>query len=170
MKERLAELVATLKENYTPDLSNIANYDMTDVSRFLPLMIIGLCIGVFVASCIYYYHSQYLGSVVRALYKSGAFSEESALSLADVNCDKWLIRKALGRENLLSRYVKKADKGYYIPENEKYIAEKRFKAVRGGLWTLLLIFIICLFGCFSLLLTVPQVMQLADNAVTMIKS
>ena len=172
MEERFAELVDTLKEYYTPDLSNIANYDMTDVSRFLPLLIIGLCVGVFIASLVYYYHSHYLGSVVRALYKAGAFSEESAKTLRDVGCDKYLIKKALGRENLLSRYVKKTDgeEKYYIPENDKYIAEKRFKAVRGGVFTLVIIFFICLFGCFGLLLVVPQVMQLADNAVTMIKS
>ncbi len=173
MKQMYEELVAYLTETYYPDLSGIQNYDMTDVQRFLPLMIIGLCIGVFIASCAYYYHSQFLGSTVRALYKAGAFSEKDAKTLAEIGCDKRLIRRALRRETLLSRYVKRVDGDearYFIPENDKYVADKRFKEVRGGLWTLVLIFFVCLFGCFGLLLVLPQVMQLADNAITMIKS
>lgn len=174
MKEFFEELAATLKENYYPDLSGIQNYDMTDIQRLLPLMVIGLCIGVFVASCVYYYHSHFLGSVVRALYKACAFSEGSGKTLREINCDKYLIKKALGRENLLTRYVKKVDSDgevrYFIPEDDKYIADKRFKEVRGGLVTLLVIFVICVGGCFGLLLALPQVMQLADNAVTMMKS
>ena len=146
MKGFFEELTDTLKENYYPDLSGIQNYDMTDVQRLLPIMIVGLCIGVFIASCVYYYHSHFLGSVVRALYKACAFSAADAKTLAEIGCDKRLIKKALGRENLLSRYVKRAETDgearYFIPEDDKYIADKRFKEVKGGLWTLLVIFAI----------------------------
>ncbi len=175
MIERFSELAAYLKENYfSPDFSGINNYDMTDVARFLPLMVVGLCVGVFVAACVYYYNSHFLGSVVRALYKAGAFDEKSAKSLSEINCNKFLIKRNLGKENLLSKYVKKVENGgeelYYIPENDKYIAEKRFKAVKGGFLTLFIIFVICLYGCFALLFALPQFLQLFDNAVTMIKS
>ena len=175
MKERFEELVEYFKENYfNIDFSGIKNYDMTDVTRFFPLMIVGLCLGVFVAACIYYYHSHYIGSVVRALYRAGAFSAGDAKTLSEVNCNKFAIKRALKRENLLTRYVKKADGGeedrYFIPEDDKYIAEKRFKEVRGGIFTLVLIFFICFFGCLGLLLVAPQILQLADNVVTMMKS
>ncbi len=175
MKEMFEELVSYFKETYfSPDFTGINNYDMTDISRFLPLMVVGLCIGVFVASCVYYYHSHFLGSAVRSLYKAGAFSEADAKTLNEVNCNNGAIRRALGRENLLSRYVKKADGDgearYFIPEADKYVAEKRFKEVRGGKITLLIIFLVCFFGCFALLLALPQFLQLFDNAVTMIKS
>lgn len=175
MKNVFEELAVYLKETYfSPDFTGINNYDMTDVARFLPLMVVGLCIGVFVASCVYYYHSHFLGSVVRALYKAGAFCEAEARTLAEVGSDKRLIKRALGRENLLSRYVKRVDgegeARYFIPESDKYIADKRFKEVRGGKAMLLIIFLICFFGCFALLIALPQFLQLFDNAVTMIKS
>ena len=175
MKESYSELVAYLKENYfSPDFSGINNYDMTDITRFLPLMVVGLCVGIFVASCVYYYNSHFLGSVVRALYKAGAFSTDSAKTLSEINCNKKAIKNKLCKENLLSRYVKKAENGveerYFIPEEDKYVAEKRFKAVKGGVLTLFIIFVVCLFGCFALLFALPQFLQLFDNAVTMIKS
>lgn len=174
MKERFEELIEYFKENYfTIDFSGIKNYDMTDITRLFPLMIVGLCLGTFVAACIYYYHSHYIGSVVRALYKAGAFSEKDAKTLDEVNCNKFAIKRALGRENLLTRYVKAAESGeekkYFIPENDKYIADKRFKEVKGGILTLVLIFFVCFFGCLGLLLAAPQILQLADNVVTMMK-
>lgn len=171
MKERLQELAAYFEETYfSPDFSNIANYDMTDIKRFLPLMVVGLCIGVFFAACVYYYHSHFLGSVVRSLYKAGAFSADDAKTLSDIGCEKKLIKRALGRENLLTKYVKATEDGrFYIPEEDKYVADKRFKEVRGGKITLLITFIVCLIGCFALLTILPDVLQLFDNAVTMIK-
>ena len=59
------EWTAYLNEKYfSPDLTAIENYDTTDIQRFLPLMIVGVCIGTFLATCISYYHGHFLGSVV----------------------------------------------------------------------------------------------------------
>ena len=169
-----------LKEYYTetyfsPDLSGITSFDTTDVQRLLPLMIAGICLGVFLAFCFSYYHGQYLGNVVRRLYKLDAFSPERAKPLSEIGCDKFLIRSALRRETVLSKYVKTEDDvkdknaRFYILEEQKYIADKRFKAVRGGKLSLLLAFIICTAACLILLYIVPDVLQLADNLYNMLK-
>ena len=169
-----------LKEYYTetylsPDLSGITSFDTTDVQRFLPLMIVGICIGIFLAVCFSYYHGQYLGKVVRRLYKADAFSPECAKPLSEIGCDTLLIRSALRRETVLSKYVKTEDDvkakdaRFYIVEEQKYIADKRFKGVRGGMLSLLLAFIICTAACFVLLYFVPDVLQLADNLFNMLK-
>ena len=168
------EWTAYMRDKYfTHDLSAIENYDTTDIQRFLPLLIVGICIGAFLAVCISYYNGEYLGSVVRRLYRLDAISPESAKPLAEIGCDKFWIRRALSRDTVLAKYVKpvgdarEAGCAFYIVEEQKYIADKRFKEVRGGKWTLLFAFIVCTVCCFALLYLVPEALQLLDIAITM---
>ena len=74
----MQELFKNLQEYFAEAYAfeHIQNFDMTDVRRFLPLAVIGLAIGVFIAICVSYYHGQYLGTVVRALYRADAFDEK----------------------------------------------------------------------------------------------
>ncbi|MBE6679793.1 MAG: hypothetical protein E7598_04640 [Ruminococcaceae bacterium] len=180
MNNPLKEIYYNLKETYfSPDLTAIKNFDTYDAQRFMPYLVIGLCIGIFAAVCIMYYNHEYLGRVVRKLYKAGAFSPETAKSLTEMGCNKYLIRKNLMRDTVLSKYVKptseiNSEKDayealYYIPEDDKYIADKRFKKVKGGMLTVIITFFICLFGCFSLMFLIPQILQFADNLISVIK-
>ena len=107
LKTVLNELAVYFEEKYfSPDLSGITNFDTTDISRFLPLLIVGLCFGTFLAICISYYHNHYLGKVVRKLYKTDAFSSENAKTLDEIGCNSFFIRRNLIRETVLSKYVK----------------------------------------------------------------
>ncbi len=180
LKNIFAELEAYFNEKYlSPDLSGITNYDATDIQRFLPLLIIGLSIGTFLAICISYYNCHYLGKVVRKLYKSGAFSKETAKTLEEIDCNSFFIRSNLVRSTVLSKYVKPVtdaenqkdaeNTAYYILEEQKYIADKRFKEAKGGKLSILISFIICAAVCFILLYIVPDILQLADNAYNMLK-
>lgn len=169
----MSELFTNLKDYFAEAYSfdHVQNFDMTDAARFMPLAVIGLAIGVFIAVCISYYNGQYLGSVVRALYAAAAFDPASAVALADIGCDKPLLRHAIRKNFVLSKYVKATEDGrFYIPEEDKYIADKRFKEVRGGGWTLVIAFFLCLVGCIFLLDALPEILQLADNAIGMIKA
>lgn len=160
---------------FSPDLSAIQNFDTTDVQRFIPLLVVGICIGIFLATCFSYYIHQYLGRVVRRLYRADAFSPEQAKSLAEIGCDRFLIRRSLSRDTVLAKYVKPVgtakdkDARFFIVEEDKYTADKRFKEVRGGWLTILAAFIICTVACFVLLYIIPDVLQLADNAVSLIR-
>ena len=167
----MQELFKNLQEYFAEAYAfeHIQNFDMTDVRRFLPLAVIGLAIGVFIAICVSYYHGQYLGTVVRALYRADAFDEKRAVTPDSVGCDKALYRRAIRKNLVLSKYVKStADGRWYIPEADKYIADKRFKAVRGGIATLVIAFILCAVGCIVLLDIRPEVLLLADNAIGML--
>lgn len=180
LKNTFSELAAYFEEKYfSPDLSGITNYDTTDVQRFLPLLIIGLCAGTFLGICMSYYHGHYLGRVVRKLYKAEAFSPENAKSLKDIGCNSFFIRRNLTRDTVLSKYVKPTTEiknqkeaentSFYIIEEKKYIADKRFKESRGGKLTIAVSFVICFIICFLLLYFIPDVLQLADNAINMLK-
>lgn len=167
MLDLFANLKAYFAEAYS--FEYIQNFDMTDAGRFLPIAVVGLAIGVFIAFCVSYYHGQYLGRVVRRLYAAGAFDAKSAVTLAEIGCDKPLLRHAIRKNLVLTKYVLPTEDGrFFIPEAQKYIADKRFKEVRGGIWSLVIAFCICLVGCIFLLDALPEVLQLADNAIGMI--
>lgn len=174
------ELYYYLNEKYfSPDLSAIENFDTYDIERFLPFIVPALCIGIFIAVCASHYVSHYLGKVVRALYRAGAFSPAEAKTLDELSLNKPLIRRSLYRETIVSKYVKPADElkdkedtktaRFYIPEEQKYIADKRFKESKLGFKLIVITFFICLFLCFGLLYIIPDVLQLADNVITMTK-
>lgn len=173
------ELATYFEEKYfSPDLSHIQNYDTTDVQRFLPFLIVGLCIGTFLAICFSYYHNHYLGKVVRKLYREEVFSPEKAKTLDEIGCNKFFIRRNLAKDSVLAKYVKSTeeiknqknakDARFYIVEEDKYIADKRFKESKHGKLFIAFSFIFCLVACFVLLYIVPDILQLADNAYTMI--
>lgn len=169
MQELFTNLADYFAELYS--FNYIVNFNMTDVGRMLPLMIIGCAVGIFLATCASYYNGQFLGSVVRGLYKANAFDEATAVTLAEVGCDKKALRRAIAKHRVLSKYVKAASGDrFYIPEADKYVADKRFKAVPGGKLTLVVAFFLCLIGGICLLDVVPEVIQLADNAIGMIKA
>lgn len=175
-----AELIEYFRVKYfSPDLSTVVNFDATDTERFLPFLIVGISLGIFAAACIYYYNSEYLGRVVRALYKAGAFTKEDGKTLDELGCNHKAVRKNLVTYTVLSRYVKPCEPingkedaktaRFYLVEETKYIADKRFKPVKGGLKTLALLFVVCAALCFFLLYYTPDVIQFLDNAIGLIK-
>ncbi|MBQ8837421.1 MAG: hypothetical protein IJ002_07965 [Clostridia bacterium] len=174
------EIYYNLKETYfSPDLSAITNFDTYEMQRFMPFLVIGLCAGTFLAVCASYYVSHYLGKVVRALYKLRAFSPKEAKSLDELGLNKPLIRRSLYRDTVVSKYVKPTEPLkskedvktalFYIPEDDRYIADKRFKEVKLGKKLIVITFFVCLFACFGLMLILPDIIQLADNVITMTK-
>ncbi len=164
---------------FSPDLSAIKNFETYDIERFLPFLIVGLCGGVFFAVCGSYYVSHYLGKVVRSLYSRRAFSPEAALTLDELELNQPLIRRSLFRDTVVSKYVKPIEPlnsavdaktaRFYIVEETRFIADKRFKESKLGIKLIVITFFICLAACFGLLFIVPEIIQLADNVITMTK-
>ena len=164
---------------FSPDLSAIKNFDTYDTERFMPFLVVGLCIGVFLSVCCTYYVSHYLGKVVRKLYSRRVFSEKEALTLDELELNQYLIRRSLYKDTIVSKYVKATEElssindaktaRFYILEETRLIADKRFKESKLGIKIIFITFFICLFACFGLLYILPDVVQLADNVLTMIK-
>ncbi len=171
-----AELGDYLGEKYfSPDLGDL-NYLNSDAAvRFLPLCIVGLCAGIFIAALIYYYNCEYLGRAVRRLYAAGAFAPAEAKTLDEIRCGGRAYRKNLRRGTVLSKYVVPvepeggAEPRYYIPEDRRATALKRYKPLHGGVAALFGILIACAALCFILLYYTPDVVRLADNAIGLIK-
>ena len=64
---------------------------------------------------------------------------------------------------------RKTDARYYIPEDRRATALKRYKPLHGGIASLIGILIACVALCFILLYYTPDVVRLADNAIGLIK-
>ena len=175
LRDLFADLGDYFGEKYfSPDLGDLSYLNGDAAVRFLPLCIVGLCAGIFIAALIYYYNCEYLGRAVRRLYAEGAFSPAEAKTLAEVGCDRRAYRKQLGRDSVLAKYVRAADEGgaetrYYIPEERRAVALKRYKPLHGGIATLVGILIACAALCFILLYYTPDAVRLADNAIGLIK-
>lgn len=73
---------------FSPDLAILQNFNGTEIERFLPYLIIGICGGIFIAAIATYYSSDFLGRPVRRLYKAGAFAPENAKTLGEIGCDQ----------------------------------------------------------------------------------
>lgn len=58
---------------------------------------------------------------------------------------------------------------FYIPQDEKYAAEVRFEHGRAGGLTLVLVFVFSVIGMGALLLFMPDVLQLVDNLIGILK-
>lgn len=176
LRDFFAELGDYLGEKYfSPDLGDLNYLDSDAAVRFLPLCIVGLCAGIFIAALIYYYNCEYLGRAVRRLYAAGAFTPAEAKTLAEIRCGGRAYRKNLRRETVLSKYVVPAEAEggaeprYYIPEDRRTTALKRYKPLHGGIAALIGILIACAALCFILLYYTPDVVRLADNAIGLIK-
>lgn len=170
------ELADYLKETYfSPDLGDLSYFDGDTTVRFLPICIVGICAGIFIAALIYYYNCEYLGRAIRRLYAAEAFDPVTAKTLAEIRCDTHAYRMNLRRETVLSKYMCRVGDGktsparYYIPEERREEALKRYKPMHGGIATLFGIFIACFALCFILLYYDPDVVRLADNAIGLIK-
>lgn len=101
------------------------------------LVIIGLCIGIFLAALYSVYQRTVPGGIVRALLKAEALSPEAAKSLAELGLGRNpLCSFEIKRNAMLGRFLRAVDgeegeePRYYIPEEQKYAADVRFE--RGG--------------------------------------
>ncbi len=175
-----SELTEYFTEKYfSPDIGDLQYLDGSSAARFLPLCIVGVCAGIFIAALIYYYNAQFLGRAVRKLYAAGAFSPADAKTLDEIGCNNRALRRNLKRDTVLSKYVVPTEPlasatdakaaRFYIPEEKRLIADKRYKSVRGGILSLLLLFLFCTALCFFLLYYTPDVIRLADNAIGLIR-
>ena len=117
--------------------------------------------------------------MVRALYSRRIFTPEAALTLDELELNVPLIRSALYRETVVSKYVKPKDElkssedvksaRFYIPDEVRFIADKRFKESKLGIKLIVITFFLCFAACFGLLFIVPEILQLADNVISMTK-
>lgn len=76
-----------LRETYfTVDFGSYRNFDLGTAGATLAQIIIAIMLGICIAACAIYYERQHLGRPVRALLSAAAQDEESAKTLAELDC------------------------------------------------------------------------------------
>ncbi len=93
----------------------------------LPLILWGVILGAAVGAVMSVFARRSQGRLVLSLKNAGAFTPETAVSLADVALDgDFLLRLALKPGKALTRYVKEQEGRYYLPDETRYTAEIRY--------------------------------------------
>ena len=176
------ELYEYFKDKYfSPDLSGIKGYDASGLEYMLPILICGVAIGVYLAVVYGYYCQHHLGRLVRTLLAGETDTPDKAKTLAELGFAKPSYLRNLQRDTVLSKTLSSREElpekrrradvlcaHYYIKEENKAVAAKRFKEMRGGAPMLAVWFAVCTAACFFLLYFLPDVLQLIDNAVGLI--
>ena len=161
----------------------------------LPLMFLGLFLGVLVAAASAIYNKRLLGDAVRHIIYTGANTPESAKTLTELGYGRnTFVRSALKYGTAMRKYVRCVEddetlervgldeKGFppkirtdlssshfYIPEENRVKAELRYDKT-GTTW--FAFFGILIGGIVLLLLLIrvfPDIMQLVDNFVGTVK-
>ena len=129
-----------------------------------------------------YYNKNYLGETVRRLYKKGAVTKETALSLNEIGLSPTKIRThALRKNGSLRKYIKVADEEaeerdadfssvkLYIPEELKYKAIVRYEQKSRIPLVLLVASLLVLAAvAFGVTLAAPKILRVLDNFLTSI--
>lgn len=98
--------------------NDYANLDWKDPRPSIPLVLLGVCIGVAIAAVATVYNKRTLGSFVRALLKTESFSEDKAKTLSELGVSHTIgLRRALCmRDNPLRKTVR------YVGEGQPEVA------------------------------------------------
>lgn len=148
----------------------------------LNYILIGLYIGIVVASALICYRKTHLGIAVRALLKAKAHSEEDAKTIEELGiAGRPTLVRALRRGryggivkmvgvDLTAKHPDFTNARYYIPEERRYQAEDRYS--RKGMGVGVVIFwAIFLIPVFMLLrFVIPELLMMLDNFITGLKS
>ena len=144
--------------------------------------------GFAVGMILSFYNMSFVGETVRRLYKSGAFSETTALTLNDLGLSPTKLRThALRDGGALRKYVKIANAGeaaadgkgkvsydfnaarLYLSEDTKYKAAVRYEQ-RGRLSPVIIVLALVVIAGVALGATfaVPKILKILDNLITSI--
>lgn len=168
-----------------PELTyNIWNeYENFDISFGYALgwIVAGLFIGAALAAAATLYSKRYLGGLVRDLIRAGALSPESAKTLPQLGRKgsspfmrfslraASTFRKTVRSENAGDKLPELSSARFYIPEEQRYRAETRYR--RKGTDGVSLIFALILLAlCAALVIFLtPELLTMLDNLITQIK-
>ncbi len=194
--ETLKELYEYFVQKYfTMDTGALENISLDNSVISIPLMFVGLFLGVLIAAIAAIYNKRLLGDALRNIIKSGANTPENAATLAELGYARnTFVRNALKYGTAMRKYVRcveddekleraKPDKNgylpkiktdlatahFYIPEEKRVAAELRYDKT-GTTW--FAFFGILIGGIVLLVLLIkifPELMMMLDNFVGSVK-
>ena len=152
------------------------NFTYSDSIISLPLLIWAIFIGFALAIVAATVDKYYCLLFVKALTKTGAVTEDTAVSLQMLPIKgKWYLRWSLRPGKHLGKMVSKTDSPegkvlYYLPEEKRIRAELRYDNGKHPF----LVLIICLIALFAAVIFVqtflPELLTMLDNMLTTLKS
>ncbi len=173
---------------------NYNNFDLSSLSGVtLEVLVWGVCIGVIIGTLIAIFYKVYTSSFIKALVKNKIFTEEASKTVDDLDfIGKWYIKNELKYPyKTLRRYVvcvneNEAEEGtkgrkkdfkklsmekarFYLPEENKIEAELRFSEVKNPVGSFVITAAVMIAAAFFILYAAPELLQMLDNFMTIVK-
>lgn len=192
----ICEILTYLEETYfTVSFDSYQNFSVSPTAgNTVRNLIIGIAIGIIIASAMAVHTKRGVGGFVRKLLAMECTSPESAKTLSELGYFQNLsIRRELKKGVTLSKLVLCVEEGayrsecssidktqgkskpfeidfstmhFYVPEDLRYRAEVRFEK-KGSTWTSFLITLAAtVVGAALLCIFLPDLFRLADNIIT----
>ncbi len=121
-KSLFEELWEYLEETYfSPEIPTLDNFDFgTGTLISLKTILIGLTVGLILASFITIYNKKYIGGFVRKLLSEECFSKETAKTLGELGyLSNFGVRNAIKTDRPLSRWIRCVEEDEFLEEMTK---------------------------------------------------
>ena len=118
-KSLIEELWEYIEETYfSPEIPTLNNFDFgTGTLISLKTILVGLTVGLILASLITIYNKRYIGSFIRKLLSEECFDQESAKTLDELGYLNNLgVRNALKTDKPLSRWIRCVEEDEFLDE------------------------------------------------------
>lgn len=191
------ELWEYIKDNwFTVDLGKYEHLSLGSGGIVtLRMVVLGLCIGFFVAAIASAFDRRKYGDFVRTLIREDCTSPEKAKTLDQLGYGRSMaIRSNLRSGHILRKFVRcvgeqaywekqaaspSAEKAprypmnfesdcFYIPKEDTYAAEVKFDKTGSGWRVFLLTFVLCILMAAAICFLIPEMLQLLDNFIGLV--
>lgn len=162
---------------------DIGTFFSTDLNFGGPLttgniIVWAIILGFAVSAFVCLYNRVFLGRFVSYLIKSGATSEETALSLSQSKISNIFVRSALKSKGLFTKIVHsdQTDKNnilncrFYIPSENIPRAQRLYSKNGASPFTIIISLILLIVIAAIVYVALPELIQMAENFGIMIKS
>ena len=174
---------------------NYNNFDLSSLSgETMGVLVWGICIGVIIGTLISIFYKVYMSSFIKALVKNEIHTEETSKTVNDLDfIGKWYIKNELKYPyKSLRRYVlcaneneaEEKSKGrkkdftklsmekarFYLPEENKINAELRFSEIKNPVGSFVITAAVMIAAAFFVLYAAPELLQMLDNFITIVKN
>ncbi|MBQ4136759.1 MAG: hypothetical protein IJD67_01495 [Clostridia bacterium] len=140
------------------------------------IVIWAILIGFALAGLISLYNRVFIGKFVNFLLTNKAHTPDSARSLSDAGIKNVFIKASLSSRSTLSRVVKladsdadTADRRYYIEEKDAFRADRLYAKGGASPATLIFALVLLIIAAVVIYLSLPELIQMAENFASMIK-
>lgn len=191
----LATFLDTIdRKFFTPNFGTYEKLTFFNDPTMFKIIVIGIYIGLIVASLFAFYNRRVLGGFIRKLDSEGALSPENAKTLAELGYDKnpfiklslkhgYSLRRVVSYsfkdtdggseakgESLINAATLKqkidlSEDSFYLPEEKRDVTVSRFRLKGSGPLSVILIAVLGLIAVVLIFKIAPVIVNLLDSAL-----